>query len=109
MKSRKKCRLLPPNVAPSGRKKTVYANCEQTAKLLQRKFDHLKEFLYAELGTTGAVSGERHLILKGRFRDQQIRSILRKYADEYVICPNCLSPETDLIRDNATRLSTMSC
>merc|ERR1712118_583720 len=51
--NKKKCRIFPPNVSFSGRKKTLYANLKETCELLNRDFEHLKEFLYTELGTTG--------------------------------------------------------
>jgi len=109
IKSRKKCRILPPMVSLSGRKKTVYANMKETVELLKRDFEHLKDFLYAELGTTGSVDGSKRLILKGRFRVGQVQSVLGKYAENYVICENCTSPLTKLTRDAATRLYSMKC
>ena len=37
------------------------------------------QFLFAELGTSGSVDGSRRLIIKGRFVQRQIESVLRSY------------------------------
>jgi len=109
MLSRKKCRILPPIVSPSGSRRTLYANMRETAALLTREFEHLKDFLYVELATTGSVDGDGRLLLKGRFRVPQIQSVLTSYARQYVICANCGSPNTKLNRDPANRLWFLKC
>jgi len=109
MKSNARCRILPPNVNLSGRKKTLYTNMKETAEQLNREFDHLKSFLFAELGTTGNVDGTHRLVLKGRFRVNQVQSVLSKYASQYVICKNCGSPDTKLEKDKSTRLYSLKC
>lgn len=109
MTSRKKCRILPPIVTPSGSRRTLYSNMRETVDHLKREFDHLKEYLYAELGTNGAVDGNGRLLLRGRFRANQVQAVLLNYAKAYVICENCASPNTNLARDNATRLYFLKC
>lgn len=79
----------------------------------------------AELGTSGSVDGNNRLIIKGRFQQKQIESVLRRYIsrlfcplldmivrlmgqlDEYVICKNCKSSDTLLTREN--RLMFVTC
>jgi len=107
--SRKKSRILPPNVSFSGRKKTLYANMKETCELLKRDFEHLKEFLYTELGTTGSIDKHKRLIVKGRFRANQIQNVLRKYATQFVICVNCKSSDTELTKESSTRLYFLDC
>jgi len=109
MMKKNRCRILPPNVTFSGRKKTLYTNMKETAQQLNREFDHLKSFLFAELGTTGNIDGTCRLILKGRFRVNQVQSVLSKYASQYVICKNCGSPDTKLNKDKSTRLYSLIC
>lgn len=109
MRSRKKCRILPPIVTPSGSKRTLYANVQETAAQLHRDFEHLKDFIYVELATTGSVDGDGRLLLRGRFRVPQIQSVLTSYARQYVICANCGSPNTKLNRDPANRLWFLKC
>lgn len=44
------------------------------------------QFLFAELGTSGSVDGSRRLIIKGRFQQKGIETVLRSYIKEYVTC-----------------------
>jgi len=108
-RSRQRCRILPPIVSPSGSRRTLYANVRETALQLKREFDHLKDFLYVELATNGSIDGDKRLLLKGRFRANQIQAVLTSYARQYVICSNCGSPNTTLNRDNANRLYFLKC
>ena len=46
---------------------------------LHRQPQHLLNFLFAELGTSGSVDGTNQLIIKGRFQQKQIETVLRRY------------------------------
>ena len=48
-----------------GSKKTAFANFIEIAKMLHRPPKHLLQFLFAELGTSGAIDGNNQLIIKG--------------------------------------------
>jgi translation initiation factor 2 beta subunit (eIF-2beta)/eIF-5 len=63
---------------------------------------HLLAFLFAELGTSGAIDGNNQLIMKGRFQQKHIENVLRRYIKEYVTCHTCRSPDTILNKE--TRL-----
>lgn len=76
---------------------------------MQRQSDHVTQFVLAELGTEGSISGDGQLILKGRFGPKHIESLLRKYITEYVTCSMCRSPQTTLERDSRTRLFNILC
>lgn len=65
------------------------------------------DFLLAELGTNGSVDGNNQLIIKGRFQQQQIQNVLKRYIKEYVSCHTCRSHETILQKD--TRLFFLQC
>lgn len=104
-----KCTIKPPNVKNGGAKRTLYTNIEGTAEALNRPLDHLKEFLFAELGTTGSFDGNRALTLKGRFRTNQIQNVLRQYANGYIVCQSCSSSDTKLVKDTARRLQFLIC
>ena len=77
-----------PQVVRVGSKKTAFANFSEIAKMLHRQpkvsnlaafsyslsisqfftcwFQHLLAFLFAELGTSGAIDGSNQLIMKGK-------------------------------------------
>merc|ERR1711892_1255151 len=63
---KKKFVMRPPQVARVGSKKTAFANFTEIAKMLHRQPKHLLAFLFAELGTSGAIDGSNQLIMKGR-------------------------------------------
>jgi translation initiation factor 2 subunit 2 len=67
----------------------------------------LLAFLFAELGTVGAIDGNNQLIIKGRFQQKHIENVLRRYIKEYVTCHTCRSPDTILNKE--TRLFFLQC
>merc|ERR1712179_800208 len=90
-----------------GIKKTAFANFTEIAKMLHRQPKHLLAFLFAELGTSGAIDGSNQLIMKGRFQQKHIENVLRRYIKEYVTCHTCRSPDTILNKE--TRLFFLQC
>merc|ERR1711890_135240 len=67
---KKKFVMRPPQVEREGSKKTAFANFTEIAKMLHRQPKHLLAFLFAELGTSGAIDGSNQLIMKGRFQQK---------------------------------------
>lgn len=104
-----KFRIPPPICQREGSKKTMFANVQEIATVLQRNPEHLIQFLFAELGTSGSIDGEKRLILKGKFQPKQMESVLRRYIIEYVTCKTCKSMNTELKRESANRLHFLSC
>jgi translation initiation factor 2 subunit 2 len=98
-----------PQVARDGPKKTIFMNFAEICDNLHRKKEHLNEYLFAEMGTTGNLDGSERLVIKGAFRTKDIESLLRKYIQEYVICKVCTSLDTRLDRDPNTRLFSINC
>jgi translation initiation factor 2 subunit 2 len=99
--------MKPPQVMRVGTKKSSFSNFAEICKMLHRQPKHLLAFLLAELGTSGSIDGNNQLIIKGRFQQKQIESVLRRYIKEYVTCHTCRSPETILQKD--TRLYFLQC
>ncbi|CAL1262618.1 unnamed protein product [Larinioides sclopetarius] len=104
---KKKLIMKPPQIIRIGTKKSSFVNFIETCKLLHRLPQHLQSFLLVELGTSGSVDGNNQLIIKGRFDQKQIESVLRSYIKEYVTCHTCRSPDTVLQKD--TRLFFLQC
>ncbi|KAI9322523.1 domain found in IF2B/IF5-domain-containing protein, partial [Dichotomocladium elegans] len=104
---KKRYTIVPPQIARDGNKKTVFANVADICRRLHRQPEHVIQFLFAELGTTGSVDGSQRLILKGRWQQKQIENVLRRYIVEYVTCKTCKSPDTILSKDN--RLYFVQC
>merc|ERR1711874_571984 len=102
MGEKKKFVMRPPQVVKVGAKKTAFVNFTEIAKMLHRQPKHLLAFLFAELGTTGAIDGNNQLVMKGKFQQKHIENVLRRYIKEYVTCHTCRSPDTILNKE--TRL-----
>lgn len=104
-----KFKIPPPVCQREGLKKTLFANVQDIATVLQRNPEHLIQFLFAELGTSGSIDGEKRLVLKGKYQPKQMESVLRRYIMEYVTCKTCKSMNTELKRESANRLHFLSC
>jgi translation initiation factor 2 subunit 2 len=98
-----------PKVFRHGSKKTVWPNMVEIARFLQRDANHLKRFVEAELTTDTNFDGSRYLILTGRWTDANIRSVVTKYTNSFVLCENCKSLNTTMSRNNSTRLFEINC
>lgn len=102
--------IKPPQVHRLGTRRTAFANFTDYAlKMLRRPPEHLQNFLVAELGASGSVDGSAALVIRGRFQQKQIESVLRKYIREYVTCHTCKSSETTMEKEKESRLSFLKC
>lgn len=75
----KSYKIPPPQCLREGNKKTIFANIAEICKRMKRSEEHVTQFLFAELGTSGSVDGNRRLVIKGRFQQKQIENVLRRY------------------------------
>ena len=128
----KSYKIPPPQCLREGNKKTIFANISEICKRMKRSDEHVTQFLFAELGTSGSVDGSRRLVIRGRFQQKQLENVLRRYismlsepssyhrdapdrthADtsctvEYVTCKTCRSPDTELNKGE-NRLYFVTC
>ena len=101
-------KVPPPQCLREGNKKTIFANIAEICKRMNRNDEHVTQFLFAELGTSGSVDGSKRLVIKGRFQQKQIENVLRRYIVEYVTCKTCRSPNTELSKGE-NRLYFVTC
>ncbi|KAI9823168.1 MAG: hypothetical protein M1832_002611 [Thelocarpon impressellum] len=104
----KSYKIPPPQCLREGNKKTIFANIAEICKRMKRSDEHVTQFLFAELGTSGSVDGSRRLVIKGRYQQKQIENVLRRYIVEYVTCKTCRSPDTELSKGE-NRLYFVTC
>ena len=122
----KSYKIPPPQCLREGNKKTIFANIAEICKRMKRSDEHVTQFLFAELGTSGSVDGSRRLVIKGRYQQKQIENVLRRYIGtinspsksdvssntstpvEYVTCKTCRSPDTELSKGE-NRLYFVTC
>lgn len=101
-----KYKIPPPNMIRDG-KKSIFANIKEMSDRMHRPTEHIIQFLFAELGTSGSVDGSSRLVIKGRFTQKQLETVLRKYMTEYVSCKTCKSINTKLSKEN--RIYFLEC
>ncbi|KAF7762102.1 hypothetical protein Agabi119p4_8695 [Agaricus bisporus var. burnettii] len=105
--SSKRYTIAPPSIHKEGNKKTIFANVTDICKKMHRQPEHVIQFLFAEMGTTGSVDGAGRLVIRGRFQQKQVENVLRRYIVEYVTCKTCKSLDTLLTKEN--RIFFMAC
>jgi translation initiation factor 2 subunit 3 len=60
--------------------------------------EHLKEYVEAELQTTANVNGQEQLVIRGNWKIDDLRGLLRKYVVAYKRCAQCHGYETGLAK-----------
>lgn len=78
---------------------TVYENFQETVGTFDREEGHVLQFLQNELGTSAHIDESGRARLTGEFDRGRITEAVEKYADRYVLCPECGLPDTRLVRE----------
>lgn len=84
----KSYKIPPPQVLREGNKKTIFANLLEICRKMKRQPEHVIQFLFAELGTSGSVDGNGRLVIKGRFQPKQLENVLRRYIGKFSVFIN---------------------
>lgn len=76
--------------------KTVIPNIDDVALSLHRNPAEVNKFFGCELGaqTSYAVETSR-AVVNGAHTDATLQSLMHRYIENFVICPNCRLPETE--------------
>ena len=77
-------------------------NIMQIADYLRRDVNHLSKFLQKELAVSGRLDNGR-LILKTKLNSARVNEKVEKYAKEFVICPVCGKPDTEVISEKGVK------
>ncbi len=85
---KKKYTVVPPQVGREGSKKTAFTNLYDICKRMRRSPEHVVQYLFAEMGTSGSIDGNQRLIIKGRFQQKQIENLLKKYIGKIQVIDN---------------------
>ena len=84
-------------------KTTVVRNFSEIADAVNRDQADILAYLLKELGTAGSSDGKR-VIFKGKVATDQIKDRLDNYVSTYVLCSECMRPDTKLVKDGRTLL-----
>lgn len=77
-------------------KSTIITNITAIAGYLRRPLENLAKFLQKELASPGKIDNDR-LILNTRQTSEKVNEKIQMYAKEFVICPECKKPDTEII------------
>ncbi|KAH6903215.1 domain found in IF2B/IF5-domain-containing protein [Coprinopsis sp. MPI-PUGE-AT-0042] len=69
--SRKRYTIAPPKLCREANQKSNLANVTKICKKMHRQPEHVVQFLFAKMGTTGSVDGAGRLVIKGRFQQKE--------------------------------------
>ena len=88
---------------------TIINNFNHVVEGLGRPLDHVLKYLLKELATPGEIT-KSALIFRRKVSASNINEKIIKYAEKYVICPECGKPDTKLIKEkSATFMRCMAC
>lgn len=86
--------------------KTVITNFSDIVDTFGRDEKEFSKYIQNEVGTAGHIEG-KELVLNGEFRRGTIQGKIQQYADEYVFCPECESPDTKIVKEKGVEM--MKC
>lgn len=86
--------------------KTVISNFKQIASTLRRPAEHLMKYVLRELATPGDLR-PAGLVMGAKIAASRINEKIKQYAHEFVLCPECGKPDTQLIKEG--ELMYMKC
>lgn len=89
--------------------KTIIINFIQICNTLRREPKHLLKYLQRELATPAQIEKNR-LVLGRKISSSQINQKIERYVDEFVLCPECKKPDTQLTKEERiTLIKCMAC
>ncbi|MEM1550633.1 MAG: translation initiation factor IF-2 subunit beta [Candidatus Bathyarchaeia archaeon] len=86
--------------------RTFLENFKEICEILNRDPNHVLRYLLREMATSGMIEGHR-AVFQGKFECETIDRLVRRYMDEFVICPVCKRPDTKIIKEK--RINFLVC
>ncbi len=83
--------------------KTIIPNFSEIAEAFGRDEKHVSKYIQNELGTAGHIEG-KELVLNGEFRRGNVQGKVHQYADDYVFCPECERPDTEIVKEKGVEI-----
>jgi translation initiation factor 2 subunit 2 len=84
-------------------KNTIITNFQQIAQYIRRPAEHLLKFLLKELATSGKIDKDR-AIFNTKLNSQKVNEKIEMYVREFVICPVCGKPDTEMLSEKGIKL-----
>ncbi|MDP7180773.1 MAG: translation initiation factor IF-2 subunit beta [Candidatus Woesearchaeota archaeon] len=81
--------------------KTIITNLNQIANILRRNVEHILKFILKELASPGEMKKSGSVIFGTKVPASRINEKIRKYANEFVLCPDCGKPDTKIEKEGS--------
>lgn len=78
--------------------RTIIHNFKEICEKLRREERKVLKFLVNELATAGTIDSS-HAELHGKFSEETISNLIKRFVDIYVYCPVCKQPDTQLEKE----------
>lgn len=89
--------------------KTIVNNLTQICQLLGRDSQVVFKYILKELATPGTLENQR-AVFGRKLNSEMINERINKFAEAFVICPECGKPETKIEKEgNSNFLRCMAC
>lgn len=90
--------------------KTIVTNLSQISQLLGRDIQIVFKYILKELATPGNLEDQR-AVFGRKLNSNMINEKITKFAENFVICPECGKPETKIEKDDSGSnfLRCMAC
>ena len=90
--------------------KTIISNFLQITDVIRREPKHMLKYVLKELATPGEIKKSGSVIVGTKMPASRINEKVRKYVDEFVLCPECGKPDTELEKEgDLIFLKCMAC
>ena len=84
-------------------KKTFVSNFSVICQKIKREPLEVLKYFETELSTKCSLDTKGVLIITGIFRNDGVKNILTKFLKDFVICSECGSLDTEIIKENRIR------
>eukprot|EP00477_Mikrocytos_mackini_P000873 GAHX01000936.1.p1 GENE.GAHX01000936.1~~GAHX01000936.1.p1 ORF type:complete len:173 (+),score=41.67 GAHX01000936.1:25-543(+) len=98
-----------PELERSGAKKTSFSNFMEIVEKINRDPVHVMSYFHSELAKECSLDSDNKLIIKGRFLIKHIENVIKKYCDNFVICKDCGSFNTTIVKEKEMRVQKLVC
>jgi len=78
--------------------RTVLANFKEICDALNREPRHVLKFLSGEMATAATTQRTR-AIFQGKFDYATFERLIKRYTNEFVVCPVCKRPDTKIVKE----------
>lgn len=78
--------------------RTILNNMKEICEAFNRDPPHLLKFLSGEMATAATMRGPR-AIFQGRFGPDTFERLIKRYVNEFVVCPVCTRPDTKIAKE----------